>query len=202
MLELGSHYPLVDRDSLGRRVVFIQPRRIDTNIYSFTDSMKLLSLIILVLLEEEETQITGIVVIFDCKDTTRKQHLTPADAWNLLHFMKCSAMRLKQVTITSLPSYMNFLTDVIKTVMSEKLRKRILFIKSDKDKLENYIDVKILPKETGGTRSERDMIEEFKQIWIANRQKVNEILDFRPDWSKFIEDDAEAVGSFRKLEID
>ena len=91
------------------------------------------------------------------------------------------------------------------TLISEKLRKRILVYKNMK-LLENSEYSKILPKEFGGTIPTKDMIADIKKKLLSYREEILADDDFAIDvkssmsWSTSC---VESVcGSFRKLEVD
>lgn len=97
-----------------------------------------------------------------------------------------------------------FLLDVARTTLSDKLKQRIVLAKNMHD-LKNFIDPKILPREHGGQIPEAEQIETFNVFFRSVRPKLEEIKKREVDWSKVPDlssKSKEAVGSFRKLEID
>lgn len=208
MFHTGFCYPLSERDEEGRRIVFVQTKKFNPEDYSAIDSMRLFSYIMTVLLEEEETQIAGVVIVFDNDSATLKHFLAPLDTRDYMHFVKnCSTLRQKGNYIVNSPLIANFVLEIVRSVLSEKLKKRFFVLKSSIE-LRNYIKLSLLPKEFGGTKSEADMMQDFIKLRDQHQKKLSEFLGFKTDWSKVPVDkiwsnkDNETVGSFRKLEID
>jgi hypothetical protein len=199
---------LSERDEEGRRVIFVQTRKMNSKMYSPVDATRLLTYLVSVLLEEEETQIAGIVLIYDNASLTLKHLLSPLDAKEYMHFFNsCALTRQKGVYIMNLPPIANFFLELIKSLISEKLRKR-LFVLKRSDDLKNYINPALLPKEYGGTRCEADMMQDFLELREKHLGKLLKFLEYKVDWSKVPREKIwpnqqnDTVGSFRKLEID
>jgi CRAL/TRIO domain len=178
------------------------------NLYTTYDAVRLLCYVITVLVEEEETQISGIICLFDHANANLKHLMTPTDVRDFMHFVKnCSACRQKGTYVMNLPSFANFILEIFKSTLSAKLRKRFFLLKN-KDDLKNHIDIELLPKSYGGKRTEEDMMEDFKKLRDDKRQNLLKFLEVKIDWSKvspekiFSKEEDETVGSFRKLEID
>lgn len=208
LFERGYCYPFSGRDNEGRKIVILQTGRLDPDEFSIYDAFKLFCYVVIVLMEEEETQIAGIVCIFNHVDATIKHLMSPIDARDFMDFVKnCSSCRQKGHFVVNLPSYANFVIEIFKAVMSEKLKKRMFVLKSS-DELKNHIDLSLLPKEFGGFKSEAEMMSEFMKLRDDKRKLVHKIIDFKVDWSKvppekfLSRDDNGTIGSFRKLEID
>lgn len=158
------------------------------------------------LLEEEETQIGGFAAIVDYSGVTMKHTavFSVQDVVDFANIMKSAVGRHKQFYLVNLPAFANFLLETAKSAISEKLRKRITTAKSMED-LGNYLDVSLLPKEFGGILSEEEHMEEFNVYFRSVRPNLEEIKAKVIDWNKvpkMSQSAAEAVGSFRKLEID
>lgn len=64
----GYIFPLLERDSNGARVIFVQASKLNTTKFTLNDILKIFNFVIFTLLEEEETQIAGFVYILDQKD--------------------------------------------------------------------------------------------------------------------------------------
>lgn len=92
---------------------------------------------------------------------------------------------------------------------NEKIRKRIKVLKSS-DELKEYMDAKLLPKQYGGTTSEEEMLDAFRDLIKRTKENVDKIhaYSLTIDWDKipkeilYSTEDGDNVGSFRKLEID
>jgi hypothetical protein len=208
LYKTGYCYPLTERDEDGRRIILVQTRKLDPDVYNSNDAVRILCFVITVLLEEEETQIAGVIFIFDHTDVTMRHAMSPSDLRDFMDFAKkCSACRQKGTYIMNLPSFANVLMELFKSVLSEKLRKRLFLLKSS-DELKSFFDPAILPKHYGGVRTEAEMMEDFMKLREQRRNNMMRILKFEIDWSKvphdkiWSNDEDDTVGSFRKLEID
>jgi CRAL/TRIO domain len=208
----GYCYPLSERDEEGCRVVLIQIKRLNTELYSIFDGIRLSILVMAVIMEEEETQISGVKLLFDDHDMTTKHLLMPKDMMDFVEMTQTvNAGRQKGSYVVNLPSIAHFLLDLVKGLLSEKLKSR-LFIYHNWDELRASGDfnVKILPKELGGEKTEAEMMKDFeslcKEKWevLTDTAKRSEL-----DWTKVPIEKIKAnttddgvIGSFRKLEID
>lgn len=209
LFNTGYCYPLSERDKDGRRIILMQTRRLNTDIYSVYDAIRLFLYVATVLLEEEETQIAGLVFIFNHAGITLKHIMNPVDVRDFMEFVKnCSSGRIKSSYVANLPSFANFMMELFKTAMSEKLRKRLFILKNAND-LKNQIDKSLLPKDYGGTRTEAEMMQDFIMLRDSKEELIRKIFDFSIDWRKVPPEklksnnlDQNVVGSFRKLEID
>lgn len=209
LLKTGYIYPLKERDSNGRRTVIIRSKNLDPERFTSADAIRASSLVFATLMEEEETQIAGFNFIIDNADTPMKiiSLFSITDIRNFLQNLKSSSVgRFKSFYVINLPSYAKLLFDIAKGALTEKLRKRIIIAK-DLDELKTYIDEKQLPKEYGGVVSEKEMLENFKELTEKHRvnlEKLNQLnLDLHLLPGKQQKTAVqETIGSFRKLDID
>jgi CRAL/TRIO domain len=159
------------------------------------------------LLEEEETQIAGVATIIDHEGISMKHTslFTVSDIMDFTNCLKSAVGRYKQLYLVNLPTFALFLLDVARSTLSEKLKKRITMPKNMSD-LKNYMDTSILPKEYGGKLTEAEHMEIFNAYFRSVRPNLEELKKNSViDWSKvpdYNTSTSEAVGSFRKLEID
>lgn len=209
LFDSGCFVPLSGRDEGGRKVILMRIKLIDTDLYSTDDVVRLLTYLNLILLEEEETQIAGVVFIVDQSEIGLKHVLTPVEIRDFMDIVRSSgSVRQKGNYIVNLPSFANIMVELIKMAMNEKLRKRVFVVKKTEN-LVNYFDKNFLPKEYGGIKPAAEMISEFKNFQDQKRELFQEIMDSFNDipWNKVPDEklrnrDTETVGSFRKLEVD
>jgi len=161
--------------------------------------------IISVLLEEEETQICGYSLVFDFSNVTLKQMscFSIKDMIETADALNNGSGRNKQMILVNLPSFAAFFIEMAKKSMKQKLRERIVLVKS-MEKVEDFIKPSsILPKEFGGELSEQEHLNRFMVKYNEGRSKLDEIY-LKPkvnlEAQKKIVN--ETVGSFRKLDID
>ena len=209
LLKTGYIYPLKERDSNGRRTVIIRSKNLDPEKFTSADAIRVSSLVFATLMEEEETQIAGFNFIIDNADTPMKiiSLFSISDIRNFLQNLKSSSVgRFKSFYVINLPSYGKLLFDIAKGALSEKLRKRIVIAK-DLDELKTYIDEKQLPEEYGGVVSEKEMLENFKELTEKHRVNLEKLNDLNLDLHLLPGKNQkssvqETIGSFRKLDID
>ena len=203
-------YPLIKRDINGRVSVMYRIKNINPDLFICADAFRLQSVITAILMENEETQVTGINFIIDFGDVNMKilslYKLT--DLKDYLDVVKnASVGRYKTFYIINIPAYAIFLIDVAKKVLSAKLSGRINILK-DFEALKKHFDVKLLPKELGGDIPETDHLKSFAEIMEQNKnnlnliEKNNIILNMIPGKESNVSKTSDCVGSFKKLEID
>lgn len=158
------------------------------------------------LLEEEETQIAGVATIINHEGITMK-HTSLFSVSDIVDFADClknAVGRYKQLFLVNLPTFAVFLLDVARSTLSDKLKQRIVLPKNMAD-VKNYIDISLLPSEYGGKTSEAEHMEIFNAYFRGVRPNLEQIRNKVVDWNKVPDlksSTKEAVGSFRKLEID
>lgn len=165
LYETGVAYPLLERDSEGRRVIFVQTRKIDPKLFTLADAIHLVVWIAKAILEEEETQISGIVTVVDQTDLTfgHVRLFSVTDVVNFVSMIKNGAVgRQKGMYMVALPSFASFMVEVAKKTMTEKLRKRIHLI-DNMNHLTELFTPNIFPLENGGTVPEAEMMRSFRK---------------------------------------
>lgn len=203
-----SCYPLSGRDEDGCKIVLVRMGQMDLKANTTYDYMRLFCYTLTVLLQEEETQIAGLVVVFDFADAGLQHILSPLD---LLDFMKfvhsCGIIRKKRAIFMNFPSFGNIFLTMLKSLLTKKLKSRFFVIKNLKE-LHSLVNPKLLPKEYGGVKPEAEMMQEFLDLRDRHKESLQRLLSFKLDWSKipnekiFWADTDKNVGSFRRLEID
>lgn len=204
----GYIYPLVERDSDGRRIILVNHGRLDTNKFTTEDAFHLYFTVLFTLLQEEETQIAGVSTICCYDDVTIKyiSMFSLTVIANVVKFLKNSCpCRVKAFYLVDLPTFAVFLINSMKALMTEKLKNRVILIKSMSD-LTQFVDKSLLPKELGGGKfTEAEMMEKFLKIFEINFSQLWQTNEFEIDLdrlSNLDEHQQETVGSFRRLEID
>ncbi|KAG5674706.1 hypothetical protein PVAND_004658 [Polypedilum vanderplanki] len=139
-----SIHPLVrmlkHRDDDGRRVILIDQRpQFDISLNEF---LKHFQAFFNAFLLEEETQIAGITIVFDCtgvKFSYVKRHFSPIILCHFFSQMKFFPIRIKQINIVGLPTYGIVMFELIRNFFSKKLRSRLNVLKDISD-LQNVMD--------------------------------------------------------------
>ena len=186
LFDCGYAFPLLDRDDEHKKIIFIQVRRFDTQKFNSCDAIRLLAVLVSTLMEEEETQISGISSISDYTDVTYNYFnlFTINDVKNFGQMARnASVGREKENYFINLPSFASFLFEIGKKTLNEKLRKRMLLLKSMDELKRNESLKKILPKECeGGEVSESEMLNNFKMLYKKHESKILKIKECDIDW--------------------
>lgn len=209
LFETGFCYPIEERDEEGRKIVIFRPERFDPKVYTIDDAMRLLTYILNVLMEEEETQIAGLITITDYANATLKQLPPPSFLIDLLEIStKAAAIRQKGHYNINLPTFAYFIIEIARSIMSEKLKKRLVIMKSPED-LKNHFNISVLPQHCGGVALEAENIRAFLTLREEKLVLINNSLNMRKSWINLPvdklwngDDEDPGVGSFRKLNID
>lgn len=206
LLDSGFCVPLKERNEEGAKIVMIRLNKWNPDEFNAYDVITTFVYIMSILLEEEESQIAGFVTIFDLSDISMKHLLTPGDSLEFFDFLKnCAPVRQKGNFLVNLPQIVNFILQIARSVLSEKLQKRIYIV--NKDELKDRINPEILPQEYGGKLTCAEMMTHFRGQMDAFKKYADMFWDFEIDLSKVPADkiyskDEENTGSFRKLQID
>jgi alpha-tocopherol transfer protein len=209
LYESGYCFPLLNRDADGKRIIFARTKLWNPELFSHCDAIRLQLYLCMVLLEEEETQISGISYITDISGATPNQFFSPVFIKNIVSFMSNSfPVRLKNIYIVKLPSFAKIITDFFLSQLKEKLTMRF-FTLDEPNEVKTKIDPSLLPIEYGGTnKTGAEMMKAFKVLNEERREKVLQSFTLSIDWNKVSpekldsKDEDEGAGSFRKLQID
>lgn len=222
LLSDGYVFAAPKPDKHGRRVVFINAKGLNPKLYSSSDQSRAHYLTYECLMDDAQTQVTGIVEIGDFSGITAA-HITnwnPTEFARILKWTEHSLpIRHKEVHLINVPSTLKWLIDFVKNRLSNKIKNRVMVYSDDKD-LDKVIDPECLPLEFGGKMPKQEMIELWKQELIANRDIVMtldkaKLLSDRGITNKssynsekttsgpsFVSQIESLQGSFRKLEFD
>ncbi|XP_070568209.1 alpha-tocopherol transfer protein-like [Ptychodera flava] len=155
--EAGLEGMFPGKDKLGRRVGVFRPGKWDPDICSSKDMFKASILTIEKMLEDEETQINGLVFIGDFADYSMKQavHSGPSMAkLNMSLLQNAMPLRSKGVHFVNTPTIFDTLMSVWRPFMTEKMKSRMNIHGDDFTTLHQHISSANLPSDYGGTQPE------------------------------------------------
>ncbi|XP_044763468.1 alpha-tocopherol transfer protein-like [Coccinella septempunctata] len=162
-------------------------------------------------INEELHGVTGDVVIFDASVLTAGHFSRAANPVLLKKFLLCVRalpVRVKEIHVVNAVSLVDVVVNWIMMFVKEKYRK-LLYVHSSVETLQNYIPTYVLPEEYGGTAGS---LEDFKREWI---RKLDSYTDWFKEHENFKADESKRPGkptnydelfgldgSFRQLTID
>jgi CRAL/TRIO domain len=202
--ESGYIFPLKERDQDGRRVIMVRAGVFNTKKFTADDLYHIIMLVVFTVLEEPETQVSGIVFLTDFKDTTLDyiSMFNIAELKAVVQFLQNGVpCRIKKAVWINFPSFGVALADMAKAFLTPKLAQRIHFYNDGKMFAET-VDVKILPKEYGGVTPISEMIASFKTFFESQKGKLKKSDEQVVDVDRVVDYKLEPVDSFKKLDID
>ncbi|XP_001608056.1 clavesin-1 [Nasonia vitripennis] len=209
IIDAGYLVPLLKRDSHGRKVILSCAGRFDPYKFTSAQMVRVHSLVVEALMDEEESQVHGYTHLNDESGLTMG-HLSSWSITDIRNMLTCiqnsTPMRHKETHLVNVPGCATKIIELALSLLNEKLRSRVLLHKS-LDDLQNTVDPKILPKEYGGEVPLAEMIAEFKKSLRAKRNEIKALddmyIEISPkDTCSASEGLGGLSGSFRKLEVD
>ncbi|KAJ8869341.1 hypothetical protein PR048_030916 [Dryococelus australis] len=132
----------------------------DPHKYTSADMVRVHSLVVECLMDEEESQVCGYTHINDESGLTMS-HISMWSLSDIAKMTKCvqksTPMRHKSSNFVNLPIYASKFMEFFITLLNEKLKSRIKLIPNI-EQLQKIVNIKILPKEYGGEIPLNEMI--------------------------------------------
>ncbi|XP_070533465.1 alpha-tocopherol transfer protein-like [Ptychodera flava] len=211
ILKKNMHYLSVGRDSDGRRVFLFRPGSLEANKAELLDGITTSVMVMEKVIEEDETQVNGVVVIGDLNGMTMGHAtcLGPTIAKKLTDLMQNALpVRLKAFHYVNQPAIFDAIFAIFKPFLGEKMKKRLHFHGEEVGDLHKYVPSQLLPAEYGGAIPEFSN-KELTESLMASEQDFIENSKYGFPKSKDAlggasvgEDPAAGLkGSFKKLEI-
>ncbi|XP_062897492.1 alpha-tocopherol transfer protein-like isoform X2 [Mobula hypostoma] len=154
VLDSGFLTVLPYPDPLGRRILVIRPGRWKISDYPITENIRAIYITLEKLVQAEENQVNGIVILADYSGVTLSQaaQLGPFMAKKVIGILQDGfPMRIKTVNIINEPIIFKGIFAIIKPFLKEKMTERFVLHGSDLSSLHKDIPPNILPQEYGGT---------------------------------------------------
>ncbi|KAJ9599607.1 hypothetical protein L9F63_009924 [Diploptera punctata] len=160
----------------------------------------------------EETPISGDIFVFDIQDVTLAHCTKMTSAINLLRktlilAQEAYPQRLKEIHILNAPSFIEWILNIFRSLMKEKMRNRF-HVHTNYETLTDYVPQTILPNEYGGNGK---TAQEYHDNWLKklesyqewfNKQESVKINEKRQPHYKTSNDMFGYEGAFRSLNID
>ncbi|XP_045168285.2 alpha-tocopherol transfer protein-like [Mercenaria mercenaria] len=153
VLEDGVTGVLPQRDKFGRRVLVFRPGRWDPSKYPVPHVFKTNFMTLSKLIEDEETQVSGIIMLADLKGVGfgHATQMTPFFAKRIVSLLQDTfPMRLKGVHYVNEPTVFDIVFAVARQFMRKKLLERVHVHGKNMNELAEFIDLEHLPVEYGG----------------------------------------------------
>ncbi|KRT79159.1 CRAL-TRIO domain containing protein [Oryctes borbonicus] len=145
---------LTNRDQHGRRILLVNGGEAwDTSKMTNDQLLRCLYLIHLGAILEPETQIHGVVIIFDLKGMGMSQvrQFTPSFAAKLISFIQeAMPLRFKGLHVVNNPFIWNIAWKILYPLQNMKIRERTHIHGSDYVGIHKYIHPNCLPQDWGG----------------------------------------------------
>jgi hypothetical protein len=212
LIDSGYLVLFPNRDEEGCRLMMLRPKAFDLDTFNAPHSIGLHILLFESILNEPETQICGIKYIVDFSDLPMNYlgFFSIAEYKHFLNILQnVMPARVKGIYLMNLPSFANAVLRFVIGLLTNKLRKRVHFLKSTEE-LKTKFDPSLIPEQYGGKVSIQEMTDQQKIFFQSQRSSTLETFDCDTDEKLILantsssnnEIDAGTTGSFRKLEID
>jgi len=123
----GFCFPLLKKSVSGKPIIFYDMAKLDNGKFSFTQTIRVLYIMLELLISDEETQVTGCDHIADDSGLS----LALLASWPMIEikdfmvvYTKSLPIRHNKFCIVSLPSYASGFMQLILSFLSDKLRGR------------------------------------------------------------------------------
>ncbi|XP_006821038.1 alpha-tocopherol transfer protein-like isoform X1 [Saccoglossus kowalevskii] len=179
VLEANIHFITHGRDNEGRRVLIFKMENWDVEKFGASELTRTATMLLEMLLAEDETQINGIVVIGDAGGLNMG-HITkmgPSASRKMLDILQNALpLRFKAMHFVNEPKLFDTAFAIFRPFLSEKLKKRLQFHGDEFGALHNQVPSTLLPVEFGGAVQEydnkewREIIKSMTEEFIENNK--------------------------------
>lgn len=167
LLDIGVFLPLRQKDTQKRQVVIIRTSAHSPKYHTQDNVFKLDKMVLDLLLHLDETiSVYGIVAIFDMKNVTlgHALQLTPSLIKRTVESWENYPCRPQLLEFVNAPVHVNFILNVFRSFMSEKMKSRVKVSKRE-IQMAKFVN---LPTDLGGTS------ESYAELALYWKQKVQE----------------------------
>uniref|UniRef100_A0A8C1X4H8 Tocopherol (alpha) transfer protein-like n=1 Tax=Cyprinus carpio TaxID=7962 RepID=A0A8C1X4H8_CYPCA len=182
VLDLGFLTVQPRPDPHGRYILCLRPGKWKPNDYPFVDNIRAIYLTLEKLIQPEETQVNGIVIlVLICPQPERVRRLGPGLlAKKVVAILQDGfPIRIKAVNIINEPRIFKGIFAIIKPFLKEKMAERYVLHGSDLASLHRVVPHSVLPQEYGGVAGRLDMSAWSRTLLEAEEEFVVEFC--QPD---------------------
>ncbi|KAK6303306.1 hypothetical protein J4Q44_G00257600 [Coregonus suidteri] len=182
VLDLGFLTVLPHPDPNGRYILCLRPGKWKANDYPFEDNIRAIYLTLEKLIQPEETQVNGIVILADYTGVGLSQASNPGPflAKKVVSILQDSfPIRIKAVNIINEPRIFKGIFAIMKPFLKEKMAERYVLHGSDLRSLHRNIPRSVLPEEYGGVAGHLDMSAWSKTLLDSEEEFIVEFC--QPD---------------------
>ncbi|GAA6095922.1 alpha-tocopherol transfer protein-like isoform X1 [Tachysurus ichikawai] len=183
VLELGFLTVLPRPDPQGRYILCLRPGKWTPNDYPFVDNIRAIYLTLEKLIQPEESQVNGIVILVDYTGVGLSQASNPGPllAKKVVSILQDGfPIRIKAVNIINEPRIFKGIFAIIKPFLKEKMAERFVLHGSDLSSLHRVIPRSVLPQEYGGVDGRLDRTAWTRTLLEAEEEFVVEFCQPEP----------------------
>jgi len=211
-LEQGYLEILPDRNRDGCKVMVLRVGALEPDRYPVMEALKCMYLALIDISKDEETQVHGLQMIVDFKNSTWSHFtaFTPSVAKFCFSLIQDNVpLRLRRLDYTHEPSFWDHFWVILKPVIPKKVLERIYLHGNKFDKLYEYIQKEHLPTDLGGTQPPHND-QEWREHFLSTdaEHEANSKFGFvnmavkQKDKSRSEDAEMQGLGgSFKKLDI-
>lgn len=208
LMRRGFVYPLDGFDYNGCKIIVMRMGQMDPERDSVALMTQTVQSVFSCLLEQQETQICKYNIIFDYENVTLKHVLKPTDYKIIVEgFTSCVSVRVNKFILVNASPFVAGSIEVVSMLLSEKLKKRLVVLRSLNDMKEMIQPSEMLPTRYGGNGNENAILDKLTEAMRNNEKTYKDTFIFNFNKEKLpkkelFKDKCENIGSFLKLEID
>ncbi|XP_062396906.1 alpha-tocopherol transfer protein-like [Sardina pilchardus] len=183
VLERGVLTVLPQSDNHGRYILCLRPGKWRQNDYPFVDIIRAIYLTLEKLIEAEQTQVNGLVILVDYSGVGLSQASNPGPflAKKVVGILQDGfPIRIKAVNIINEPRIFKGIFAIIKPFLKEKMAERYVLHGSDLSSLHRSIPRSVLPEQYGGVAGQLDMAAWTQTLLDAEENFVVEFCQPEP----------------------
>lgn len=163
----------------GRKIFAFRPGKWDPSQRSLLDNLRANLIAIEMLIEDEQTQICGVVIVADFREfgfsqAKAMQPFVFKNYGNVL--LNCIPVRIKGIHIIEQPRIFTVIFAIVSQFMKEKLKKRVYLHGGNLAGLHDHINKDLIPSDFGGDNEATSMQqwlrfvmnceEEYQHLWL------------------------------------